>query len=76
MTPHFYSDPDPAAGCPSCDGTGQVDIDRADSRGEHTTETIECPDCYERAEARDFADGDPEERGADCEAECAWESPL
>lgn len=31
--------------CQACDGTGLVDVDSWDRRGEHVSRTVECPDC-------------------------------
>ncbi len=65
--------------CPSCDGSGLVDVDIVDRHGEHDTVTRPCEDCAARA---DEVDAGVAENRADATrdvwtpAEVAWEAPV
>lgn len=58
--------------CPDCDGSGTVEVDRADRRGEHYTETAECGSCGGAGEAEDDFDAVENDRPP-VEREVDWE---
>lgn len=63
--------------CTACDGSGRVEADAVDWRGEHWTEERDCDDCHGTGEA--FVEGDDEPdlyADVDLIAEVPWEAPL
>lgn len=61
--------------CEACDGTGTVQVDDYDRRGEHVSRSVVCPECsgdryVDDADDEFCADDD---RPASLNAEVAWE---
>lgn len=62
--------------CAVCDGTGWVETDGCDGRGEHRSEAVRCSVCLGFGEvARDDEDEDDGLEGG-LGAEVVWEAPL
>lgn len=62
--------------CGACDGTGWVETDGCDGRGEHRSEAVRCSVCLGFGEvARDDEDEDDGIEGG-LGAEVVWEAPL
>jgi len=56
--------------CPDCDGSGYVEVDAADHRGEHYTRTVKCRTCRDGVDG--FDEGDARDPEPDLDAEVAW----